>query len=188
VDNEEEITNLSLASLKKIKSDKDARGRKRSRDDSRKTEREKRQEDRYRRKQADRDIPKFIFINKDGEFQNLYQKEQLPTPENTIETLIFNAQSSVALSYTPYFKVPDDRQFDYLENSFMAGTLAAFIARLEIARIKAQLVEIAIPDAYFTNPDPFLKCSIGGASYIIDGEQIELQDGKLSLIFTGLPA
>ncbi|MBT9137682.1 MAG: hypothetical protein DDT31_00220 [Syntrophomonadaceae bacterium] len=139
------------------------------------------------RDQQKNNIPNLKFTNSEGEEQNLYEKEELPKPDNIIQTLVFNGEAQVGLSYTPYFKVTDDREFSYIEDNGMAQSLAAFIARLEISRIKAYLVEIAIPDGYLINPSPFLKFTIGGSPYIIDGEQIELQDEKMSLIFTALP-
>jgi hypothetical protein len=157
IDSTEEITNFTQAELELIR---------------------KRQKD---------NIPNLKFTDDNNQEQNLYEKEDLPTPENTIETLVFKGEAQVALNYTPYFKVTDDREFEYIESNAMAGSLAAFIARLEYAKINAKLVEIAIPDLYLIDPIPFVKCSIGGSDYIIDGEQIELQDGKLSIIFTGIP-
>lgn len=133
------------------------------------------------------DIPNLKFTNSDGQEQNLYEKEKLPKPENTIETLVFKGEANVPLGYTPYFNVIDERSFNYIENTDMAGSLATFIGKLEGARLKSYLIEIPLPTAYLSNPDPFLVCAIGGQSFMIDGEQIELQDGKMSLIFTGLP-
>ncbi|MDX1976457.1 MAG: hypothetical protein SFT94_02180 [Pseudanabaenaceae cyanobacterium bins.68] len=135
-------------------------------------------------KRQKNDIPNLKYDPGTGE-RDLYSKEPLPEPENKIETRNFVADAVVNLNYVPYFKVLDNRRFDYVEDQQMCAEVAAFIAGLELARLKGILIEVALPTDY--SPRPFQICRIGEQNYLMDGAQIELQDNQLKLIFTGLP-